>query len=539
VHDEAVGPGAVLAGRYRIEDLLAESAGAKSWRATDKILARSVAVDVLPSSDERSAALLQAARRSASVPDGRFLRVLDATEEDRNVFVVREWANGESLDAVLSDGPMAHRRAAWIVAEIADAVGRAHRSDIYHLRLIPENIVITDNGGVKIIGLATDAAIRGNSIPSPTQSDVRDLGQLLYACLVARWPDGPDHGLPAAPTEHGRLLRPRQVRAGVPRALDEVCDRILGTPPRHGLKPLRSADQVAAALTSIVDEMPDPTVGAALGAAPGLLPARDRTGDGTAAMPRSAPLGTGNGGRSTLAGTGTGGPSMPVAHPGAAAPPGARPNATDPGGWGRTLLWVALAALVLGAALLAFQLGKYNFGDNNADPVRPGAAGSTTSGGTSDPQPVRIAAVSDFDPTTDSDSDGEENPDKVPLATDGDPSTAWTTVTYYNNPELGGLKPGVGLLLDLGKATTVADVKVTLIGQPTSVELRAAPEDVTSAPTSADQLDIVASAPNAGLQADLQPDEPVTTRYLLVYLTKLPPAPGGFEGQIAEVSVSG
>ena len=52
-------------------------------------------------------------------------------------------------------------------------------------------------------------------------------------------------------------------------------------------------------------------------------------------------------------------------------------------------------------------------------------------------------------------------------------------------------------------------------------------------------VDVVASAPDAGLQADLQPDEPVTTRYLLVYLTKLPPAPGGFEGQIAEVSVSG
>ena len=112
-------------------------------------------------------------------------------------------------------------------------------------------------------------------------------------------------------------------------------------------------------------------------------------------------------------------------------------------------------------------------------------------------------------------------------------------MTYYNNPKLGGLKPGVGLLLDLGKATTVTGVKVTLIGQPTSLELRAAPEDVTSAPTSADQLDVVASAPNAGLQADLKPDEPVTTRYLLVYLTKLPPAPGGFEGQIAEVSVSG
>src|SRR5690625_7381249 len=67
------------------------------------------------------------------------------------------------------------------------------------------------------------------------------IGKLLYVCLAGRWPGGRIDGLKAAPTEHGRLLRPRQVRAGVSRDVDTVCDRILGTPPRHGEEPLRTA----------------------------------------------------------------------------------------------------------------------------------------------------------------------------------------------------------------------------------------------------------------------------------------------------------
>ena len=50
---------------------------------------------------------------------------------------------------------------------------------------------------------------------------------LLYACLVGRWPGYPDSVVPTAPRDHGRLLRPRQVKAGVPKALDTLCGQIL------------------------------------------------------------------------------------------------------------------------------------------------------------------------------------------------------------------------------------------------------------------------------------------------------------------------
>ena len=68
---------------------------------------------------------------------------------------------------------------------------------------------------------------------TPELVDVTDLGRLLYACLVSRWPGGPAFSLADAPVLGRRWGTPRQVRAGVSPALDQVCDQILGDPPRH------------------------------------------------------------------------------------------------------------------------------------------------------------------------------------------------------------------------------------------------------------------------------------------------------------------
>ncbi len=119
---------------------------------------------------------------------------------------------------------------------------------------------------------------------------------------------------------------------------------------------------------------------------------------------------------------------------------------------------------------------------------------------------------------------------------DGNPATAWQTLTYQGDPKLGGLKSGVGLLVDLGKPARVGEVRLKLIGSPTSLEILAAP-DATSAPTSTDGLSEVASAAAAGTDVDLKLDKPTKTRWLVVWLTSLPAADGGFRGQVAEVSV--
>jgi putative peptidoglycan lipid II flippase len=156
------------------------------------------------------------------------------------------------------------------------------------------------------------------------------------------------------------------------------------------------------------------------------------------------------------------------------------------------------------------------------------------------PQSIDIVAAHDFDPSPG--SDGEENPAEVPNAFDGDPSTAWTTVTYRTNSHLGNLKPGVGLILDLGEVHTVTDVSVSLDGSPTDLELRAAPESDSDYPTaSADAYPVVKTLKGAGSEADFDlSDSPVKTRYLLVWITNLPPVDAThWRAAISEITVSG
>jgi protein kinase-like protein len=555
VLDHTVGSGTVLAGRYRIEDLLTDAVGVRGWRAVDEVLARSVAVQALNSEDPRAGQLLEAARRSSTVTDGRFIRVLDAAEEQGSVYVILEWVAGESLVSALSDGPLPDHRAAWVTRECAAAMAAAHELGIPHLRLVPANVLLTSTGGVKIAGLATEAVLRGVTSKDPEAQDVRDLGRLLYACLVARWPGGAEEGLPCAPTENGRVLRPRQVRAKVPRPLDEVCERIIGRPSRLSAAPLHTAAEVAAAL-SVFLPTGNGYPGDATGEHPALLsplaPPQGSPGSSqeTATMPapaRAAPA-------PDAPALGSPAPRLePPPAPLAPTPGGAsaasEPSATGRGesdvapaqerSWrGRSPWWLALAVLLVGVGIVFYVVGRLGVG---ADPTtaprhHPTVAATPTAAPT--PERIPIAAVVDYDPVVDGGS-GSENPAEAPLAVDGNPHTAWQTL-HYDSAKLGNLKPGVGLVLDLGKPTSVSAVKVLLLGRPNNLQLRAAPASAASIPSSATDFRTVAQATSVGGGVILRPAAAVTTRFLLVYLTSLPPdGTGRYMGQIAEISVFG
>jgi hypothetical protein len=222
-------PGDVLAGRYRLIDLLTESVGGRFWRAHDNVLERFVALHVIPEDDHRAPLLLAAARESATVLDARILRVLDAEMADGRCFVVNEWGTGTSLDILVTHGgPLGPRRSAWLAAEVAGAIATAHARGVAHGRLNPENVLIDRLGAVRLIGLCVDAALHG--LPAGRlDHDRQDLGGLLYCALTATWPGPSDSIVPGAPHEHDAVLAPRQVRAGVPRPLDLLWTDITET----------------------------------------------------------------------------------------------------------------------------------------------------------------------------------------------------------------------------------------------------------------------------------------------------------------------
>ncbi len=578
--------GTVLAARYRLEELLAGSGPAITWRAFDQVLSRSVLVHLLAPGDESEAELMAAARRASVATDSRFLRVLDAVpggsaagpsaDPELGSYIVCEYATGQSLELILSQGPLSGLEAGWVIREVADALSGVHSLGLHHLRISPETVIITPTGNVKIVGLLIEAALRPaataplQDLRDPVLVDVTDLGRLLYACLVCRWPGGPAYGLAGAPTSGRRWMSPRQVRAGVSPALDDVCDQVLGDPPRHRVEPVTDANALVNALTKVLGaadasgdlerrlRQPVPRVGVSQpGTATPVSPLLDQSTELTPVVqddaPPSSPPGAGILPLHARSGAAAASPAITRAAdqnrasvtttvirtpvPDRAPAPPRKPH-RQPRYW--IALLVGLVVLLCGLALVAGLVLSAQLGATVPDAgSRPTPARPTQARPSAVALPISTAR--DFDPQ--GADDKRENPDEVELAFDGDPSTRWRTVAYIGNPRLGGIKRGVGLVLDLGSVQSVTSVRVTLAGTGTDLDLRVPADDpagTTRAPLGSDrEWDVVAEQEGAGRTATLTPAEPVSTRFVLVYLTSLPREGGRYRGGISEVEVRG
>jgi putative peptidoglycan lipid II flippase len=559
--------GTVLASRYRLEELIGESQPTVTWRAFDQVLSRSVLVHLLAPSDPGEDDLLTAARKASVATDSRFLRVLDAVHSSDPAvgsYIVCEYATGQSLEMILSHGPLSSLEAAWITREVADALAGVHSLGLYHRRISPETVIITPSGNVKIVGLLIEAALRPTAsgvVPGADTAelvDVTDLGRLLYASLVCRWPGGPAFGLPNAPMVGRHWMTPRQVRAGVSPALDNVCDQILGDPPRHHAPVITTTGAIVTALTKVLggaDAAPDleqrlrqpiPTVG---GRSPEAEPAvsaqpvsslLDQTTTRQEAIrthtipAASAPPTTQHtrvsGGRPPQ------GPATPHR------PPRTRSPVPPPAPQQRRRRWIGLllvlAVLLIAAGIISAIVLDRRLSTSPEPKASSEQTGTTSNGAPTQPKKLTIATARDFDPQGE---DKTENPDEVRLAYDGDPATRWRTVQYFGNPKLGNLKRGVGLVLDLDTPQPVHSVKLRLSGAGTAVEFRVPETDPAQTPrppmSSDKRWRTVAAESMAGQSATLTPEQGVTTRYVLVYLTSLPKEGNGYRGGIYEVEV--
>lgn len=559
-------PGLVLATRYRLTDRCAPVLGAQMWRAVDEVLDRAVGVLVVPGADPRAPALLAAARRAATVADQHFLRVYDAgtcltDPASPLVYVVQEWVTARSLAGLLADGPLEPERSALVARELAEAVATAHHQGLTHRSVTPDRVLVSANGAVRVVGLEVAAALAGLP-PGATQEgrrvDVRAVGAVLYAGLTGRWPldlrlpgttepaqpavDTPGGQLRAAPRRHGRVFGPRQIRPGIPRSHDVLALRALGQDAGVAGGPVTSARELAGLLGQVTDPAVDANTP--------LPQLRDLAATPYPTPPAGATAVAGrrerqrSGTRTRLRRAGTGADRPPLARdlltsPGGSTGVVARPARTT----GATATAVAVLALVgIGLGLLVWQvsaeLGARGTGGVLPDARVPvpaaapvaAAPGALPAVGAA----VTVTAVRDFDPEG---ADGRENSAAAGLAVDGDPGTAWRT-SRYSTARLGGLKQGVGLLVDLGSVRQVDRVDVGLLGTGTSVELRTA-GIATDPPGGLDGFGVVATADRAGADVSLRPASPLLARYLVVWLTGLPRDGTGFRGGIRTLDVRG
>jgi hypothetical protein len=606
--------GDVLADRYRLVDLLSESGGGRFWRAHDRVLERHVALHVIAADDPRAELLLDAARRSATVLDTRILRVLDAERTSDCCFVVNEWGSGTSLDIMLaSNGPLSPRRGAWMVSEVADSIAVAHAHGVAHGLLSPENVLLDTAGSIRIIGFCVDAALHGLP-PGDPQRDVVDLAGLLHATLTGRWAGVSPSGVPRAPEKHGRVLRPRQVRAGVPSGLDDLCDELLN--PRgqkvREVRDLASARGIQAFLADFVGDPtglgpaiaagnPEKNETVVLPAVPEFLarphpddwvppepPPEEDSGPEPEPEPEPEPdvevptqaglpiFDDENDDVSWLRARDEPAPppppneeppERPLFAEEARKPRYARPdegpvvargdeywpfdNVRPTGGglsvvdeltdtreqvpgrnWLRLAMLVAVVLVLLVAVAIAVNLGRGKTPLGAEPDDGPSTSGSPTAATPeTSPTPLTGLRAADLDPQ----GDGEENPGEAAGAVDGDETTAWTTLTYKQQLGPDGLKRGVGLVVDLGQASAVRRVDLTLVGRPTTLSLYLSDE----VPTNPEKLTPVAQVQADTDTAGVDLDDAPTGRYLTVWFTTLPPVGGGYKGGIVDLVVAG
>ncbi|MFI7464059.1 protein kinase family protein [Nonomuraea sp. NPDC049646] len=495
----AVEPGTRLAERFRLEDRVSESDGATLWKAIDEILARPVAVHTFGPDFPRVHEVVTAARAASRLTDPRLTQVFDAAEDDKHSYVVSEWVTGESLTDLLAAGPLEPERAAGLVAEAAEALAHAHEAKLYHLCLRPSHLIWTTGNTVKVLGVAVDAALSGLTTDQPALDDAEGLGRLLYAGLTGHWPgDEEEGGLPAAPMIDGHFCSPRQVTAGVPNYLDTVTVRACLPESRKGQGALASPSEVAEALADVARPMP---IAISYPSTPAVASASHTEGlDIAHRQQRTMP------------------PPPPVPR---------RP----PNQGGGSVLNRVLMTLVVLLVIAAVGVGAWTIGRSLGSPATPEASVSPTTGKSSasaSASAVKPDKAKGFDPLGD---DGDEKSDIAELAIDGKPGTAWTTQSY-GSAELGNLKKGVGLLLDMGKSMQISDVVATLAkADGASVELKVGDSpDLGS-------LKTVATQKSASGKTTLTPGDPASGRYVLIWFTRVPADAGQFRGTIYEVVV--
>lgn len=557
-----VGAGDVLDDRYRLDELLGSRGGTMTWRGFDLLLGRAVLIHVMAPGDPRTLQILDEARTAAPAVDSRFLRIWDAVlveDDTHGSYVVCEYTPGYTLDVLLRQGPLPPIEAAWLVGQVAEGLAGMHAVGLYHRRLTPESVVVTTGGNIKVVGFLVEAALQPASDRSLSgeAADVRALGELLYCSLVGRWPRGSGYGMPAAPHDaQGRPLLPRQVNASVPVPVSEVADRTLNDPPISRGQPITTASELASALRRVtggVDASPDLERRMRFPLTP--LPFADlpfveedpappaSTGEWRhqRGPEESGPVTSqdedtagyqvdfGDGSPATMPFTPIPPPTAPVravADDGIISPTfGAQSRPQKP----IRRRWMGVLAILFGITLVAGMAGVF--------------AGQFERSRTPQPPPgfpaYAIHSVRDFDPKADG-GDNEENSDLAGQAIDGRRSTAWTTERYGKTAEFNDAKPGAGLIVDLGAPMEVGRVRVDLGSGATAGEIRIPKDATATAPPLKTVKDWtrVAAIPMSSGETTVSLDEPVTTRFVLVYLTSLPDRGSYFQGSISSIEVA-
>lgn len=430
-----------LAERYLLEEPIASGGAAIVWRAFDQNLSRTVAIKLLHPHHATDPTVVERfereSRAAAQLSHPNAVRIYDTGQDGELVFLVMEHVDGPSLRQVLKrEEPLEPAVVAAIGEQVASALGAAHAHGLVHRDVKPANILLASDGTVKVTDFGIAKALSGSDATltkpgtvvgtaayvAPEQlqdenvdgrADIYALGVVLYECLTGRAAfSGDTPTATAAMRLTHELLPPRQIRAEIPRFLDDVVVRATR---RDQADRYPDGAAMAAALAPGVTAKPSELTAMLLDDVEG----RELQVDDLEQRPLSGPL------------------------------PTTRRE------YAQRLLFAFLGGIVL--ALVAW-FATQALQEDEAAPT---------------PEPVqwRVEQALVLDPA---EAVLEAVPE-AELAIDGAPQTSWSSPLFPER-DLDEQREGIGLVFDLGEPAEVRSVIIELVRGGLDVELYAVDE---------------------------------------------------------------
>lgn len=251
----------VFNGRYELHRRIGRGGMAEVSLARDQLLDRPVAVKVLFPEFATDPAFVERFRReataAANLSHPNIVGVFDWGEAQGTYFIVMEFVDGRSLSEILrSEGPLHPDRVADLGADVAAALGHAHRNGVVHRDVKPGNVIVDGQGQVKVADFGIARAITAATDDNLTQagtvmgtatyfspeqargdavdprSDIYSLGCVLFELVIGRPPFSGDSPVAIAYKQvHESPVPPRQINPAVPPALEAIILKCLAKNP--------------------------------------------------------------------------------------------------------------------------------------------------------------------------------------------------------------------------------------------------------------------------------------------------------------------
>ena len=247
----------LLAGRYRIDELVAQGGMAHVYRGHDEQLDRPVAVKMLGphlgSDENASRRLRREAKVAASLGHPNIVRVYDVIgpEHGTQAIVMEELPGTTLADRIWDEGPLPFDRLLHVVRAVVSGLEAAHERDLIHRDIKTSNILLTPEGEPKIAdfgiaqgpNLTATSTVHGSihymapeqalGATSDARTDLYGLGCVLYEMLTGSTPFS---GTTAEVIQQHLVSDPRPVqvlRANVSDGLSELTLRLLRKNPKE------------------------------------------------------------------------------------------------------------------------------------------------------------------------------------------------------------------------------------------------------------------------------------------------------------------